>query len=92
MSSSYNMAASGVGPLTIGQVSQIDIGGYTSEKKLPNKKISIDVHTAYGGYVIKLSKGIYGVEDDMYVISDNQDLGQEIGKIITHTFLKTEHE
>ena len=46
--SSYNMAASGVGPLTIGQVSQIDIGQYSSDKKLPNKKISIDVHTAYG--------------------------------------------
>jgi hypothetical protein len=89
--SSYNMAASGVGPLTIGQVSQIDIGQYSSDKKLPNKKISIDVHTAYGGYVVRLSKG-YGIEDDMYVIGDNQDLGQELGKIITHTFLKTEHE
>ena len=85
------MAASGVGPLTIGQVSQIDIGQYSSDKKLPNKKISIDVHTAYGGYVVRLSKG-YGIEDDMYVIGDNQDLGQELGKIITHTFLKTEHE
>ena len=90
--SNYTMAASGIGPLSVGQISQIDIGGYNSENKLPNKKISIDVHTAHGGYVVKLSKGTYGAIDDMYVIGDNQDLGQEIGKIITHTFLKTEHE
>lgn len=90
--SNYNMSASAVGPLSIGQISQIDVGGYTSEKKLPNKKISIDVHTAYGGYVVRLSKGVYGSEDDMYVIGENQDLGQELGKILTHTFLKTEHE
>ena len=82
------MAASGVGPLTIGQVSQIDIGSYSSDKKLPNKKISIDVHTAHGGYVVRVSQG-YGHEDDMYVIGDSQDLGQELGKIVTHhTLLK----
>jgi len=90
--SNYTMSAGQIGPLSVGQISQIDIGSYNPDKKLPNKKISIDVHTAHGGYVLKLSKGIYGVEDDMYVIGDNQDLGQEIGKIITHTFLKTEHE
>lgn len=86
---SYNMQATAVGPLTVGQISQIDIGGYTGEKKLPNKKISFDVHTAHGGYVIRVSRG-YGADDDMYVISDEQDLGQELGKIVTHHTLAKE--
>jgi hypothetical protein len=81
--STYTMAAS-VAPITAAQISQIDLGGYSvSDKKLPNKKISFDVHTANGGYVIKVSRS-YGEEGDLYVISDNQDLGQELGKIVTH--------
>jgi len=84
------MSASGVGPLTVGQISQIDISGYgLDNKKLPNKKISFDVHTAHGGYVVRVSQG-YGNEDDMYVIGDTQDLGQELGKIVTHHTLSKE--
>jgi hypothetical protein len=86
--STYTMAGSSaatLGPLSIGQISQIDLGAgaYGIDKKLPNKKISFDVHTAHGGYVIRVSQG-YGNEDDMYVIGDSQDLGQELGKIVTH--------
>jgi hypothetical protein len=82
--SNYTMAGAAVAPITAAQISQIDLGGYSvGEKKLPNKKISFDVHTAHGGYVIRISQG-YGVEDEMYVISDDQDLGQELGKIVTH--------
>jgi hypothetical protein len=85
--SNYTMAgssAAALGPLSIGQVSQIDLGGYAVDnKKLPNKKISFDVHTAHGGYVVRVSQG-YGNEDDMYVINDSDDLGQELGKIVTH--------
>jgi hypothetical protein len=33
--------------------------------------------------VVRVSQG-YGNEDDMYVIGDSQDLGQELGKIVTH--------
>jgi hypothetical protein len=80
--SSYTMSASGVGPLTVSDITQIDLG-FGGDKKLPNKKISFDVHTAHGGYVVRVSKG-YGNEDDMYVIDDNKDLGQELGKIVTH--------
>jgi hypothetical protein len=82
--SNYTMAGAAVAPITAAQISQIDLGGYSvGEKKLPNKKISFDVHTAHGGYVIRISQG-YGTEDEMYVISDDQDLGQELGKIVTH--------
>jgi hypothetical protein len=87
--SSYSMNAASVAPITAGQISQIDLGAYSfGEKKLPNKKVSIDVHTAHGGYVVKVTNG-HGVEDDMYVIGDGQDLGTELGKIITHHTLKS---
>ena len=46
------------------------------------------MHTAHGGYVVKVTNG-HGVEDDMYVIGDGQDLGTELGKIITHHTLKS---
>jgi hypothetical protein len=83
------MNAGGLSPISAAQISQIDLGSYSfGEKKLPNKKVSIDVHTAHGGYVIKVSNG-QGVEDDMYVIGDGQDLGTELGKIITHHTLKS---
>jgi hypothetical protein len=91
--STYTIAGSampGVAPLTASQVTQIDLGTYSmGEKKLPNKKISFDVHTAHGGYVVRVSKS-YGAEDDMYVISDEQDLGNELGKIVTHHTLSKE--
>ena len=87
--SNYTMAGQ-MAPITAAQISQIDLGGYAIDnKKLPNKKISFDVHTAHGGYVVKVSQG-YGSDDDMYVIGDTQDLGQELGKIVTHhTLAKT---
>ena len=91
--SNYTMAgssAAALGALSIGQVSQIDLGGYAVDhKKLPNKKISFDIHTAHGGYVVKVTQG-YGVEDIMYVVPDTHDLGQELGKIITHYTLVKE--
>lgn len=91
--SQYTMAGSampGVAPLTASQITQIDLGAYSMDnKKLPNKKISFDVHTAHGGYVVRVSQS-YGVEDDMYVISDDKDLGQELGKIVTHHTLSKE--
>lgn len=82
------MSASGVGPITVSDMSGIDLS-FGGEKKLPNKKISFDVHTAHGGYVVRVSKG-YASEDDMYVIGDDKDLGHELGKIVTHHTLTKE--
>jgi len=91
--SNYTMAGSAipsVAPLTASQITQIDLGAYSMDnKKLPNKKISFDVHTAHGGYVVRVSQS-YGVEDTLYVISDEQELGQELGKIVTHYTLSKE--
>ena len=83
--SNYSTMGASVAPVTIGQISQFDLSGKYAigGEKLPNKKISIDIHTANGGYVVRVSQG-YGPEDDMYVINDTQDLGQELGKIVTH--------
>lgn len=88
--SNYTMAGSPASVMNPVNIGPIDLGGYSvGEKKFPNKKISFDVHTAHGGYVIRVSQN-YGTEDDMYVISDSQDLGQELGKIVTHhTLAKT---
>jgi len=75
-----NMAGAGMS-----QVAQIDIGGpyIVDTKKLPNKKISLDIHAANGGYVVRVNQG-HGNEDEMYVITDDSDIGQELGKIVTH--------
>ena len=86
-STTYTMnmgtSAAAIGPLTVSDISGIDLTSSYGEKKLPNKKISFDVHTAHGGYVVRVSNG-YGTDGDMYVIDDNKDLGQELGKIVTH--------
>ena len=87
--SNYTMTASTAtagSPLSVSDLTQINIGGWGNENKLPNKKISFDIHTAHGGYVIKVSQG-YGNDGDMYVIDDAKDLGQELGKIVTHHML-----
>ena len=88
-----NMAGSSpatLGPLTVSDIyTQVDLNPWSGDKKLPNKKMSFDVHTAHGGYVVRVSNG-YGNEGDMYVIDDTKDLGQELGKIVIHhTLAKT---
>lgn len=85
--SNYTMAGSaGVGPLTVSDLTQINLGSWSNDNKLPNKKISFDVHTAHGGFVVRVTNG-YGNEGEMYVIDDGKDLGQELGKIVTHHML-----
>ena len=79
--SHYSMST-GVAPITVTDLSGIDLT-FGGETKLPNKKISFDIHTANGGYVVKVSHGSFK-EEEMYVISDDKDLGQELGKIVTH--------
>lgn len=76
-------SAATMGPLTVSDISQIDLGSWSGEKRLPNKKISFDVHTAHGGYVVRVTSG-YANDGDMYVIDDSKNLGQELGKIVTH--------
>lgn len=86
------MPVQAIPSISAAQIGQVEFGGYTVDRqRLPNKKISFDVHTAHNGYVVRVSQNTFGVEDDMYVINDDQDLGQELGKIITH-FTLSKHE
>ena len=82
-SGTYTMP-SHVGPLTVTDLGKYTFGGGV---KLPNKKISLTIHEANGGYVVTIDKGQYGEESDLYVIDSDKDLGSEIGKIITHSTL-----
>ena len=84
--SNYTMAAHTIGAL---DMSTIDIAG--NYKRFPNQKISINIHGAHGGYILEISTNP-GHVSDLYIIAEDQDLGQEIGKIITMKVLKENHE
>ena len=86
--SSAGMNLGGIQPLTIGDI----YGTHNMQKKFPNKKISISVHGANNGYVVEVEKSGYGNENELYIISEDQDLGVELGKIITHNALSNNHE
>ena len=45
---------------------------------------------AVGGYIVEIDNSDNYINDgELYIISEDKDLGQEIGKIITHKKLKT---
>lgn len=69
----------------------IDLGAYSIEKKFPNQKLSISIHAAHGGYIMEIATHP-GQINDLYIISEDKDLGIEIGKIITMKVLKEKHE
>jgi hypothetical protein len=73
----------------------IELGPYsmadTYGKKFHNQKISISIHSANGGHIMEISTNP-GQTGELYIIPDGQDIGQEIGKIITHKMLKENHE
>ena len=57
----------------------------------PTKKVSLTVFEAVGGYIVEIdnSHNNYTNDGELYIIGEDKDLGQEIGKIITHNKLKT---
>lgn len=77
--------------VTLGQMpSVVGMGVAEAVKKpLSDKKISLHVHQANGGYVVEVEHPVYGVQNELYIVSEDHDLGQELGKIITHNKLKT---
>jgi hypothetical protein len=52
--------------------------------------MDIRITVANNGTIVSVKKDGYGSKPDLYVVHDNQDLGQEIGKIITMACLKKE--
>jgi hypothetical protein len=61
------------------------------EPELPNKKFKINVHQAHGGYIVEISTDLNST-GELYIVSEEKDLGQEIGNIITHKILNAKHE
>lgn len=56
-----------------------------------NHGIDIRVTPATGGYIISINpRSNYNRTPDLHIVSSDQDLGSEIGKIITLTCLKKE--
>ena len=57
------------------------------QKIAPKKKISFDVHDANGGYIIEVN-GDHHSAGELYIVGEEKNIGEEIGKIITHYKLK----
>lgn len=89
MSSSGTFTIGGMNGST--DISIGEIYGSGSKSRLPNKKLSIDVHEAHGGYIVQVHRGS-AYEGDLYIVAEELDLGKEIGKIITHSTLIKKHD
>lgn len=85
--STYTMNMAGQIPA----IQTIDIGPYSTGSRLPNKKLSITIHEAHGGYIVEMTSNP-GQAGDLYIIADDKEIGQELGKIITMKVLKENHE
>ena len=73
------------------QHQNIKIGHQDVERINSNQGINFSVHRAHGGYVIEVT--VYNRTTDrhnrsLHIITDDKDLGQEIGKIITYEGLR----
>lgn len=84
--SNYTMNAS-----ALSHMPAVDIGTYMYDKKFPNQKIAISIYSANGGYIMEISTQP-GQVAELYIIPEDRDLGQEIGKVITMKVLRENHE
>lgn len=80
---------SGADTISLGPLSIDDMSIKTGHK-FPGTDIRIT--PANGGYIISISKTdsfrLTAVDPDLYVVGEDQDLGNEINKIITMHYLK----
>lgn len=88
---SYSLSQSSMDTITLGPMT---IEKSATEHKFPGTDIRIT--PANGGYIISISQSSDYVHSrtvpDLYIISEDQDLGAELGKIITMSNLKREHK
>lgn len=88
--SSYTMSGPhviSIGDLNLDDAGWLDLG----EPELPNRKFRINIHQAHGGHIVEICKESNS-EGELYIISEEKDLGPEIGNIITHSILNAKHE
>ena len=86
MSTLLNKPQSGV--VSVAKMAIAGEGYSESSISNKNKKIDLTVYAANGGFIVEVGKG-YHSEGELYIIGEGQDLGQEIGKIITYNKLST---
>lgn len=53
--------------------------------------MDLRITPAHGGYIISLSHRNSGNVPELHIITEDKDLGTEIGKIITMSYLKKEN-
>mgnify|MGYP003347081982 CR=1 FL=1 len=88
-SNQYAIAGTGIHPLSVGGSSgTFNITG-AKNAIATSKSMELRITPANNGTIVSIRTGDYS-EPDLYVIHDDQELGQEIGKIITMTILKKE--
>lgn len=76
------LAGQSIAPISIDNV----LG---NTKKFPNHKVSINIYSAQGGYIVEIGKGGYGNEADLHIIPEAEDFDRALGKIITQYQLKS---
>ena len=74
-------AGVGFGPIGIA-----DLGSHSHQFDGMDIRITV----ANNGTIISVKREGYGNKPDLYLVHEDQDLGQEIGKIITMSCLKKE--
>jgi len=68
----------------------VDLGGLSNHNHPYQGGVDIRITPANGGTIVSILRGEYVGKPDLYVISDQQDMGEELGKIITIACLKQE--
>lgn len=94
---SYNIAGAGakmsIGAMGAGGSPGIDtitIGGLASMSGHKFDGMDIRITHAHGGYIISLHTD-RSRSPDLYIVTEDKELGEEIGKIITMHCLKKEN-
>lgn len=67
------------GPYTVGPQHEFDEG------------IDIRITPASGGFIVSVNHRNFGTRPDLHIVTEDKDLGAEIGKIITMSCLKKDN-
>ena len=54
--------------------------------------IDLRITPAHGGFIISINHRTIGTKPDLYIVTSDQDLGAEIGKIVTMSYLKKDNK
>ena len=81
------------GPIPSGMTGAVLGGGYTIGVQHEfDAGIDLRITPAHGGFIISLSHRNTGTIPELHIVTEDKDLGAEIGKIITMSCLKKENK